>query len=507
MTVGLGDASAETVTTVKAEVRRLVLERVRTAPGEFATRTFTVAIRRPEYPGGIVRLSEAAGEDDRRLGLDNRLTLEFCDEKPSLRFLEIEPAKDLPTFFLVGDSTMCDQSREPFNSWGQMITRWFGPGIVVSNHAESGESTRSYLGERRWPKVMSLIRPGDYLCVQLGHNDEHEKGGDGLRIVPEDPRADGDRHPGARRDPDPRHPDVPANFDASGHVVNDHGDFPEAVRRVARELNVPLVDLNAMSKVLYETLGPADTIAVFATMNGKTDATHQSDYGSYELAQCVVRGIRESVPALAQYLLPDTPAFDPAHPDPMSLRRAEGDADGDRAAVAALSPDGPGSDRLRKGDPELDGVRVLPLDLVPAGAPAEHPVELLDEDRDGLVALVGLDDRVHRGLVDQDVPLRLEPSRHVYLGIEFQLDPQADDAVLVSEQSVGFLCDEGLDGGSEVEMNAGHDQFTTGGFIHGMHRLTSVPASRARGLVGLRPSLRRSDLPKRENGSSNPGQS
>jgi lysophospholipase L1-like esterase len=317
VTVGLGDASAETVTTVKAEVRRLVLERVRTAPGEFATRTFTVAIRRPEYPGGIVRLKPREKTTD-VWDWDNRLTLEFCDEKPSLRFLEIEPAKDLPTFFLVGDSTMCDQSREPFNSWGQMITRWFGPGIVVSNHAESGESTRSYLGERRWPKVMSLIRPGDYLCVQLGHNDEHEKGvtafGSYQKILEQmvtDTRAHG-------ATPILVTPMYRRNFDASGHVVNDHGDFPEAVRRVARELNVPLVDLNAMSKVLYETLGPADTIAVFATMNGKTDTTHQSDYGSYELAQCVVRGIRESVPALAQYLLPDTPAFDPAHPDPIS---------------------------------------------------------------------------------------------------------------------------------------------------------------------------------------------
>ena len=102
-------------------------------------------------------------------------------------------------------------------------------------------------------------------------------------------------------------------------LVNTLGDYPEAMRQEAREDNVPLIDLNAMSKVLYETLGPKQAPAVFATgPTGKTDDTHQCDYGSYELAQCVVSGIRSAVPALARYLAEDAPYFDPAHPDPVA---------------------------------------------------------------------------------------------------------------------------------------------------------------------------------------------
>ncbi len=81
---------------------------------------------------------------------------------------------DLPTFFLVGDSTMCDQVARALQQLGADDHALLGTGIVLSNHAESGESARSELTERRWPKVMSLIRQGDYLCVQLGHNDQHD---------------------------------------------------------------------------------------------------------------------------------------------------------------------------------------------------------------------------------------------------------------------------------------------------------------------------------------------
>ena len=82
----------------------------------------------------------------------------------------------MPTLFLLGDSTVCDQPREPYNSWGQMLPRFFKSGVAVANHAESGESLRSSLGAKRLDKVLSLMKPGDYLFIQYGHNDEKEKG-------------------------------------------------------------------------------------------------------------------------------------------------------------------------------------------------------------------------------------------------------------------------------------------------------------------------------------------
>jgi lysophospholipase L1-like esterase len=319
VTVALGDPAGSSLTTVKAELRRLMLQRIHTANGEVVSRTFNVAIRRPSYPGGEVRLKPREKTTE-AWSWDDKLTLEFCDEHPAVHSVEITPVPALPTLYLIGDSTMTDQPREPHNSWGQMITRFFGPGIVVASHAESGESARDFIGEHRWPKVMSLLKAGDFVMIQFGHNDQHDRGPDPgayasyttfMKKYVADVRGRGATIILV----------TPMNRLAfqGNTVVNTLGDFPDAVRKICREENVPLVDLNAMSKVLYEALGPAQAPAVFATgPTGKTDTTHQADYGSYELAQCVVRGIRAAAPDLAKYLAADATDFDPAHPDPVA---------------------------------------------------------------------------------------------------------------------------------------------------------------------------------------------
>ncbi len=99
-------------------------------------------------------------------------------------------------------------------------------------------------------------------------------------------------------------------FGPNGKITNSLGDYPEAVRQTAAEEHVALVDLNAMSKPLYEALGPKDAHLAFA---GK-DTTHHDNYGSYELAKCVAQGLKDAKSPLAAYLI-DLPAFDPAHPD------------------------------------------------------------------------------------------------------------------------------------------------------------------------------------------------
>ncbi len=106
-------------------------------------------------------------------------------------------------------------------------------------------------------------------------------------------------------------------FDGN-RLTNTLGNFPTPCARRRRRDNVPLIDLNAMSKVLYETLGPAGAPALFATTGTRTDTTHQGDYGSYELASAIVTGLRSAVPDLAKYLADDAPHFDPAHPDPVA---------------------------------------------------------------------------------------------------------------------------------------------------------------------------------------------
>ena len=103
------------------------------------------------------------------------------------------------------------------------------------------------------------------------------------------------------------------NFDENGKIRNTHGDYPQAVREVAAEEQVALVDLERMSVVFYEALGPQKAPLAFS--NGGRDATHHDNYGAYELAKCVVQGIRDARLPLAQSIAPDYTAFDPAKPD------------------------------------------------------------------------------------------------------------------------------------------------------------------------------------------------
>jgi len=198
-----------------------------------------------------------------------------------------------------------------------MLPRFFGPGIAIANHAESGETLRSFASEGRLAKLDSLMRPGDFLLIQFGHNDQKEKGpgvgafttykADLERLVA-DARAHGTTPvvitPVSRR-----------TFGTDGKIENSLGDYPEAVRRVAREEGVACIDLNAMSAALYEALGPEAAKALFPTVNGAIEGTHHDDFGSYEMAKCVVEGIRAAGLPFARYLIGDTPRFDPAHPD------------------------------------------------------------------------------------------------------------------------------------------------------------------------------------------------
>ncbi|MCA1686779.1 MAG: rhamnogalacturonan acetylesterase, partial [Planctomycetia bacterium] len=307
VTVTLGDRDGESVTTVKAESRRLMLERVRTRPGEFATRTFTVNTRDAR---GLNLKPREKGV----LHWDDKLTLEFSDTRPCVCAIEITPAgDDVTTVYLVGDSTVTDQPREPFNSWGQMLPRFFKPGVADANHAESGESLRSFQGSKRLDKVLGTVRKGDYLFIQFGHNDQKDRSpGAGasttytasLKHFVAEARRLGAVPvlvtPVSRR-----------TFDAGGKVTNSLGGYPDAVRKVAAEEGVTLIDLNAMSVPFYEALGPEGSKKAF------TDNTHHNNYGSYELARCVIEGIRRSRLGLAKSLADDVTPFDPAHPDPV----------------------------------------------------------------------------------------------------------------------------------------------------------------------------------------------
>ena len=312
--VTLGATHGTSVTTVKAELRRLFVAHLETSQGKLQTRTFIVNVRRPEIgdTDQVVKFKERERTSEAR-AWDDKLTLEFSDCKPTVSAVSIERA-DVPTIFIAGDSTSTDQAKEPYNSWGQMITAFFKPDVAIANNGESGETARSFFAENRWAKVMSVIRQGDYVLIQFGHNDQKEKG-EGVGAFTTY-KAELERMVNEARE----HGATPIlitpmnrrTFDKQGKVTNSLGDFPAAVRKLAEEQRVPLIDLNAMSKTIYEALGPEGSGKLFAG----DDHTHHSDYGSYELAKCVVYGIRNGDLPIAKFLKSDLPPFDPARPDP-----------------------------------------------------------------------------------------------------------------------------------------------------------------------------------------------
>ena len=299
----LGDKAGESTTTVKAELRRLMLEKIRTTPEKSEDRWFVVNLRTPKISDSNAVHLKPREKTSEIWDWDEKLTLEFNGTRPCLAGLRIEKA-DVPTIFLLGDSTVCDQPAEPWNSWGQMLPRFFKPEIAVANHAESGETIRSSLGAQRFEKVFSLMKPGDYLFVQFGHNDMKDKATNALETY----KANLKKVVARTRELGGT-PVLVTSMERKGGVEQDTlAGYPDAVREVAKEENCALVDLHAMSRIFYKALG-ADIGKAFQ------DGTHHNNYGSYELAKCVVEGIKQAKLPLAKFIADDFENFDPAHPD------------------------------------------------------------------------------------------------------------------------------------------------------------------------------------------------
>jgi lysophospholipase L1-like esterase len=324
----LGDENGTSVTTIKAECRRLMVEKVETKKGQFKTVAFTVHVRdsviRSASGNSVVRLKP---REISYLHWDNKLTLEFNNTSPKLSTIEIDRVNNIPTIFLAGNSTVVDQAYEPWAAWGQMIPSFFQPGVVaVANYAESGETLKAFRAEKRLEKLWSMAKPGDYLLIEFAHNDQ-KPGSSHLdpfttyrETLKEWIKEARDRQvtPILVTSMNRR------TFDSTGHITNSLGDYPEAMRQTGREENVAVIDLNAMSKNLYEALGPERSVKAFVHFAANSypnqpkdveDNTHFRPYGAYELARCVVMEIEQKIPALTKYLKKNLPTFDPAKPD------------------------------------------------------------------------------------------------------------------------------------------------------------------------------------------------
>lgn len=255
--------------------------------------------------------------------------------------------KRVITIFTIGDSTMANKSLvggNPERGWGQMLSRYFSADIVIDNHAVNGRSSKSFIDEGRWDKVLEKLKKGDYVFIQFGHNDEksdekrHTDPGTtfdaNLKRFVEEARAKGAipvlfnsivrRNFGKtnadavaqavvqddiREGIDPNAPQ--AEEKAGARLIDTHGAYLDSPRNVARELDVPFVDLNRITHDLVERMGPETSKQLFvwvapntvpALPDGREDNTHLNVRGAATVAWLAVQEVIKVVPALKPYV-------------------------------------------------------------------------------------------------------------------------------------------------------------------------------------------------------------
>lgn len=222
-------------------------------------------------------------------------------------FLIFNASRNKPVkLFLIGDSTMADKpiAENPERGWGMVLPSYFNDNVTIENHARNGRSSRTFIEEGRWDFVMNRVGKGDYVVLQFGHNDEVEtkksyttfgQFKSNFERMVLDVRSKG-ANPilctsVARR-----------KFDSIGNLIDTHPVYPEAIRQVANEMNVPLIDMQRKSEKVLRNYGVENSKKLFMHIapgiwkkipDGRVDDTHFVDAGAMEMAKCFVDGIKE----------------------------------------------------------------------------------------------------------------------------------------------------------------------------------------------------------------------
>lgn len=265
------------------------------------------------------------------------------------------------TIFMIGDSTMANKPLDGDNQergWGQMLSGFFSDDIRVDNHALNGRSTLSFILEGEWQKVYDAIQPGDYVFIQFGHNDEKIKSenrgtrpgtpeptlcpdqwgrpasfDDNLRKFVNETREKGGipvlfnsiarrsffENKNAAEEDDLFGKGITLKTEGDSlvetHIITRGDgtvdDYLEAPRRIAKEMKVPFVEMNAISKKVIQGEGvegskglfcwlPANTYA--AAPKGREDNTHLRISGARKMCAATIDAIGEAVPALKPFI-------------------------------------------------------------------------------------------------------------------------------------------------------------------------------------------------------------
>ncbi len=231
-------------------------------------------------------------------------------------------SSDVPRLFVIGDSTAASypSERYPLTGWAQVLQEFFDQEcMVVENRARSGRSSKSFMEEGAWKKVIEDLGRGGYVLIQFGHNDSKAK--DPKRYTDPESTYQGFLKSYIR---DTRSKEAtpilltPINrnswADDDATLKDTHGKYPDAMRAVAREMNVPLIDLHVLTKQLFESYGHEKTNMFFMILKkgrfsaypeGLTDNTHLQERGARAISQLVAGAISRMEIPLKEALIPN----------------------------------------------------------------------------------------------------------------------------------------------------------------------------------------------------------
>ena len=211
------------------------------------------------------------------------------------------------TVFMIGDSTMANKKPEkaPETGWGMPFATMFNESVTVVNEAQNGRSTKSFINEGRWQKVLDRLQEGDYVFIEFGHNDEKvDKPAVGTTI--DTFKINLTRFVTETRSkkaiPVLLTPVSRRKVDKDGKYQETHGEYPDAVLAVAKELHVAVIDMLGKTRKLHEELGFEGSKKLFLHLapgenpnypTGAADNTHFNDYGARKMAELAVEGIKE----------------------------------------------------------------------------------------------------------------------------------------------------------------------------------------------------------------------
>ena len=240
--------------------------------------------------------------------------------------------------FIVGDSTAANKSHpetNPERGWGMALQGFFDSKIRVDNHALNGRSSKSFIGEGHWAKVLDLIKPGDYVIIQFGHNDEkkkadrytepgttfdatlaryvtetREKGGIPVLMNSVVRRNFFRKSDNGIDDESLRNTVYTDEKINSDTLIDTHGAYLLSPRNVAKKMNVPFVDANKITHDYEQSLGiigsrklhmwfkPGEIASI---PKGRQDNTHYNIYGADQVAHLLCKAICRELPELASH--------------------------------------------------------------------------------------------------------------------------------------------------------------------------------------------------------------